>query len=129
MHVLVQCVVPLESWFATCCAQVTGDSIFNLLALADAETDKDDRPVYPQKILSVEVPFSLLSYLIVIYILVLPVFCLGDSLPNSFLSASVNTIYPYVSFFCFYRFSGTHLRILFQGNLRSLSLLPRLVLR
>uniref|UniRef100_A0A0A9GE16 Peptidyl-prolyl isomerase CWC27 n=1 Tax=Arundo donax TaxID=35708 RepID=A0A0A9GE16_ARUDO len=27
------------------------------------------------------------------------------------------------------RFSGTHLRILFQGNLRSLSLLPRLMLR
>jgi hypothetical protein len=25
--------------------------------LADVETDKDDRPVYPQKILSVEVPF------------------------------------------------------------------------
>uniref|UniRef100_A0A453EZ41 Uncharacterized protein n=1 Tax=Aegilops tauschii subsp. strangulata TaxID=200361 RepID=A0A453EZ41_AEGTS len=37
------------------CVQVTGDSIFNLLALADIETDKDDRPVYPQKILSVEV--------------------------------------------------------------------------
>ncbi|XP_006646034.1 peptidyl-prolyl cis-trans isomerase CYP57 [Oryza brachyantha] len=35
--------------------KVTGDSIFNLLALADGETDKDDRPVYPQKILSVEV--------------------------------------------------------------------------
>ncbi|XP_062203191.1 peptidyl-prolyl cis-trans isomerase CYP57-like [Phragmites australis] len=35
--------------------KVTGDSIFNLLALADVETDKDDRPVYPQKILSVEV--------------------------------------------------------------------------
>ena len=43
---------------AVCCAQVTGDSIFNLLALADVETDKDDRPVYPQKILSVEVVFS-----------------------------------------------------------------------
>uniref|UniRef100_A0ACD5VQL6 Uncharacterized protein n=1 Tax=Avena sativa TaxID=4498 RepID=A0ACD5VQL6_AVESA len=35
--------------------KVTGDSVFNLLALADIETDKDDRPVYPQKILSVEV--------------------------------------------------------------------------
>uniref|UniRef100_A0A0D9V2A4 PPIase cyclophilin-type domain-containing protein n=1 Tax=Leersia perrieri TaxID=77586 RepID=A0A0D9V2A4_9ORYZ len=35
--------------------KVTGDSIFNLLALADIETDQDDRPVYPQKILSVEV--------------------------------------------------------------------------
>ncbi|KAJ1284052.1 hypothetical protein BS78_03G174100 [Paspalum vaginatum] len=35
--------------------KVTGDSIFNLLALANVETDKDDRPVYPQKILSVEV--------------------------------------------------------------------------
>ncbi|KAL5226603.1 hypothetical protein ABZP36_014868 [Zizania latifolia] len=35
--------------------KVTGDSIFNLLALADVETDKDDRPVYPQKIISVEV--------------------------------------------------------------------------
>nr|CAB3503141.1 unnamed protein product [Digitaria exilis] len=35
--------------------KVTGDSIFNLLSLADVETDKDDRPVYPQKILSVEV--------------------------------------------------------------------------
>ncbi|KQK08443.1 peptidyl-prolyl cis-trans isomerase CYP57 [Brachypodium distachyon] len=35
--------------------KVTGDSIFNLLALADIETDKDDRPVHPQKILSVEV--------------------------------------------------------------------------
>jgi len=58
VHFLVQCVVPLESSrFALCCVQVTGDSIFNLLALADVETDKDDRPVYPQKILSVEVPF------------------------------------------------------------------------
>jgi hypothetical protein len=57
VHVLVQCVVPLElSWLATCFLQVTGDSIFNLLSLADVETDKDDRPVYPQKILSVEVP-------------------------------------------------------------------------
>ncbi|KAI5008539.1 hypothetical protein ZWY2020_009587 [Hordeum vulgare] len=27
--------------------KVTGDSIFNLLALVDIETDKDDRPVYP----------------------------------------------------------------------------------
>ncbi|KAM0864212.1 hypothetical protein ACQ4PT_044070 [Festuca glaucescens] len=35
--------------------KVTGDSVFNLLALADIETNKDDRPVYPQKILSVEV--------------------------------------------------------------------------
>ncbi|CAO2175521.1 unnamed protein product [Urochloa humidicola] len=35
--------------------KVTGDSIFNLLSLADVETDKDDRPVYAQKILSVEV--------------------------------------------------------------------------
>ncbi|GJN18560.1 hypothetical protein PR202_gb05732 [Eleusine coracana subsp. coracana] len=35
--------------------KVTGDSIFNLLALGDVETDKDDRPVYEQKILSVEV--------------------------------------------------------------------------
>ncbi|TVU34244.1 hypothetical protein EJB05_16075 [Eragrostis curvula] len=35
--------------------KVTGDSIFNLLTLADIETDKDDRPVYEQKILSVEV--------------------------------------------------------------------------
>lgn len=40
-----------------CFMQVTGDSIFNLLALADVETDKDDRPVYEQKILSVEVVF------------------------------------------------------------------------
>ena len=56
MHVLVKCGVPLElSWLTTCCLQVTGDSIFNLLSLADVETDKDDRPVYPQKILSVEV--------------------------------------------------------------------------
>lgn len=56
MHVLVQCVVPLDlSWLATCFLQVTGDSIFNLLSLAEVETDKDDRPVYPQKILSVEV--------------------------------------------------------------------------
>lgn len=38
--------------------QVTGDSIYNLLALADVETDKDDRPVYTHKILSVEVAFS-----------------------------------------------------------------------
>lgn len=42
--------------------QVTGDSIFNLLALADIETDKDDRPVYPQKILSVEVVFCSLVF-------------------------------------------------------------------
>lgn len=58
VHVFVQSVVSSElSWLATCCLQVTGDSIFNLLSLADIETDKDDRPVYPQKILSVEVAF------------------------------------------------------------------------
>lgn len=36
--------------------QVTGDSIFNLLRVGDVETDKDDRPLDPPKILSVEVP-------------------------------------------------------------------------
>ncbi|WOL02997.1 peptidyl-prolyl cis-trans isomerase CYP57 [Canna indica] len=36
--------------------KVTGDSIYNLLSLAEFETDKDDKPVYPPpKILSVEV--------------------------------------------------------------------------
>ncbi|MCL7029516.1 hypothetical protein MKW94_020678 [Papaver nudicaule] len=36
--------------------KVTGDSLFNLLNLADVETDKDDRPLDPPpKILSVEV--------------------------------------------------------------------------
>lgn len=35
--------------------QVTGDSIYNLTSLGDFETDKDDRPVDPPKIKSVEV--------------------------------------------------------------------------
>lgn len=48
------------------CVQVTGDSIFNLLALADIETDKDDRPVYPQKILSVEVVIPLMFHLVLV---------------------------------------------------------------
>jgi cyclophilin family peptidyl-prolyl cis-trans isomerase len=68
-------VVPLESsWLDT--VQVTGDSIFNLLSLADVETDKDDRPVYPQKILSVEVAFSCHILLLSLF-WYLPVFGLG----------------------------------------------------
>ncbi|KAJ0985515.1 hypothetical protein J5N97_003871 [Dioscorea zingiberensis] len=35
--------------------KVTGDSIYNLLRLGDVETDKDDRPLDPPKLLSVEV--------------------------------------------------------------------------
>ncbi|XP_010247377.1 PREDICTED: peptidyl-prolyl cis-trans isomerase CYP57 [Nelumbo nucifera] len=35
--------------------KVTGDSIFNLLRLGDIETDKNDRPLDPPRILSVEV--------------------------------------------------------------------------
>lgn len=35
--------------------KVTGDSIYNLLRLGEVETDKDDRPLDPPKILSVEV--------------------------------------------------------------------------
>jgi hypothetical protein len=63
-----------------CCMQVTGDSIFNLLALADIETDKDDRPVYEQKILSVEVVFPChicfsLPYLLQVIDNVLDIFC------------------------------------------------------
>ncbi|KAJ4731494.1 Peptidyl-prolyl cis-trans isomerase CWC27 [Rhynchospora pubera] len=34
---------------------VTGDSIYNLLRLGEVDTDKDDRPLVPPKILSVEV--------------------------------------------------------------------------
>ncbi|KAF9616986.1 hypothetical protein IFM89_033056 [Coptis chinensis] len=35
--------------------KVTGDSIYNLLRLGEVETDKNDRPLEPPKILSVEV--------------------------------------------------------------------------
>lgn len=35
--------------------KVTGDTLYNLLRLGDAETDKNDRPLDPPKILSVEV--------------------------------------------------------------------------
>ncbi|CAH9126600.1 unnamed protein product [Cuscuta epithymum] len=35
--------------------KVTGDSIYNLLSLGEIETDKEDRPLDPPKILSVEV--------------------------------------------------------------------------
>lgn len=35
--------------------QVTGDTLYNLLRLGEAETDKNDRPLDPPKILSVEV--------------------------------------------------------------------------
>lgn len=34
---------------------MTGDSIYNLLRLGEVDTDKDDRPLQPPKILSVEV--------------------------------------------------------------------------
>lgn len=34
---------------------MTGDTLYNLLRLGDAETDKNDRPLDPPKILSVEV--------------------------------------------------------------------------
>lgn len=40
---------------STCLFQVTGDSIYNLTRLSEIETDKDDRPLDPPKILSVEV--------------------------------------------------------------------------
>lgn len=45
--------------------QVTGDSIYNLLALGEVETDKDDRPLDPPpRIKSVEVVKSCVSTLI-----------------------------------------------------------------
>lgn len=34
---------------------MTGDTVYNLLRLGELETDKDDRPLDPPKILSVEV--------------------------------------------------------------------------
>lgn len=95
--------------------QVTGDSIFNLLALADVETDKDDRPVYPQKILSVEVPFFLShvtfccffcshTYLHLVWVIIYLILFIITGEPKL-------VIYSYVSFLCVCRFSGTHLRI------------------
>lgn len=35
--------------------QVTGDSVYNLLKLGEVETSSDDRPLHPQRIISVEV--------------------------------------------------------------------------
>jgi peptidyl-prolyl cis-trans isomerase SDCCAG10 len=35
--------------------KITGDSIFNLLKLNDFEIDENERPLYPPKILRVEV--------------------------------------------------------------------------
>jgi peptidyl-prolyl cis-trans isomerase SDCCAG10 len=40
---------------STIFGKVTGDSIYNLLRLGEVDTDKDDRPLQPPKILSVEV--------------------------------------------------------------------------
>ncbi|KAJ4797243.1 Peptidyl-prolyl cis-trans isomerase CWC27 [Rhynchospora pubera] len=40
---------------STIFGKVTGDSIYNLLRLGEVDTDKDDRPLVPPKILSVEV--------------------------------------------------------------------------
>lgn len=57
--------------------QVTGDSIFNLLSLADVETDKDDRPVYVQKILSVEVPIMKCHILCLFQIMIVTHILLG----------------------------------------------------
>lgn len=34
---------------------MTGDTVYNLLRLGEVETDKDDRPLDPPEILSVEV--------------------------------------------------------------------------
>lgn len=44
--------------------QVTGDSIYNLLRLGEVETDKNDRPLEPPKILSVEVSLTLSMQLV-----------------------------------------------------------------
>ncbi|KAG2466349.1 CWC27 protein, partial [Polypterus senegalus] len=38
--------------------KVTGDTVYNLLRLADVETDKDERPLNPHKIRSTEVSRS-----------------------------------------------------------------------
>lgn len=35
--------------------QITGNTIFNLLSVGDVETDANDRPLNPPKLLSVEV--------------------------------------------------------------------------
>ncbi|XP_078167890.1 cyclophilin-like peptidyl-prolyl cis-trans isomerase family protein [Carex rostrata] len=40
---------------STIFGKVTGDSIYNLLRLGEVDSDKDDRPLQPPKILSVEV--------------------------------------------------------------------------
>lgn len=48
--------------------QVTGDSIFNLLQLGDVETDKNDRPLNPPpKIISVEVGFLYMMFLLIYF--------------------------------------------------------------
>lgn len=40
---------------------MTGDSIYNLLRLGEVDADKDDRPLQPPKILSVEVITSYMN--------------------------------------------------------------------
>lgn len=40
------------------CFQVTGDTMYNLLRLGEVETDKNDRPLDPPKILSIEVGYD-----------------------------------------------------------------------
>lgn len=35
--------------------QITGDTVYNLMKIGELETDKEDRPVDPPKIVSVEV--------------------------------------------------------------------------
>lgn len=46
------CNSPTRVWRAL---QVTGNTIFNLLSISDVETDAQDRPLHPPKLLSVEV--------------------------------------------------------------------------
>lgn len=72
---------------------MTGDSIYNLLRLGEVDTDKDDRPLQPPKVLSVEVTASYMSKTTLVYLLL------------------IHTIFPDFIFFPYFsvRFCGIHL--------------------
>jgi len=59
---------------STIFGKVTGDSIYNLLRLGEVDTDKDDRPLQPPKILSVEVISSYMSQTIMMLLLSVDVY-------------------------------------------------------
>lgn len=58
---LHKCSSLISTYWAWLYAQVTGDTVYNLLRLADVACDHDERPLNPHKIRSAEVCFHFFS--------------------------------------------------------------------